>query len=61
MSEQSQKSRQAAAEHFRKARTASTVSEKASETRAAKSHKTMADNQEWLDRERDKVVKRERE
>jgi hypothetical protein len=61
MNDESNKYRQSAADHFRKARKATTASEKKSETRTAKSYKTMADNEEWVDRERAKIVKREPE
>lgn len=51
--------RKAAADHLRKSRKAISAMEKASETRIAKSYKTMADNQEWLDDERAKSTSRE--
>jgi hypothetical protein len=58
MNDEAKQHRQTAADHFRRARKATTASEKASETRAAKSYKSMADNQEWLDRVRAKVAER---
>jgi hypothetical protein len=54
---ESQKHRQSAADHFRKARHATTASEKAAEIHTAKSYKTMAENQDWVDRERAKTIK----
>jgi len=58
ISSESKKHRNAAAVHLRKSRKATTSSEKAAETRIAKSYKTMAANQDWLDNERAKVVNR---
>lgn len=51
ISSESSKHRKAAADHLRKSRAATTPSEKVSETRIAKSYKTMAANQDWLDTE----------
>jgi hypothetical protein len=48
-------------DHLRKSRKAVTSAEKASETRKAKSYKTMADNQDWLDNERLKASNRKTE
>jgi hypothetical protein len=60
-SDESKKHRKAAADHLRKSRKAVTSAEKASETRKAKSYKTMADNQDWLDNERLKASNRKTE
>ena len=59
LSSESRSHRKAAADHLRKSRTVITAAEKASETRIAKSYKTMADNQDWLDNERAKTALRE--
>jgi len=59
-SSESKKHRKAAADHLRKSRSAATPTEKASETRVAKSYQTMATNQDWLDRERARVSKNDR-
>jgi transcriptional regulator len=56
---ESRSHRKAAADHLRKSRKAITAAEKASETRIAKSYKTLADNQDWLDDERAKSARRE--
>jgi hypothetical protein len=61
MSDESKKHRKAAADHLRKSRKAITSSEQASEMRMAKSYKTMAENQEWLDDERAKATQRKDE
>lgn len=58
MNDEAKKHRQLAADHFRKARRAITASEKTAETRSAKSFKMMAKNDEWIDRERTKLVQR---
>jgi hypothetical protein len=52
ISSESKKHRKAAADHLRKSRKVNTSTEKASEMRIAKSYKTMATNQDWLDTER---------
>jgi hypothetical protein len=56
-SSKSKKHRKAAADHLRKSRSAVTPAEKASEKRIANSYKTMATNQDWLDREGGKFLK----
>ena len=58
MSDEAKKHRKAAADHLRKSQEATTPDEKASEARIAKSHKTMADNQDWLDEERRRTASR---
>ena len=60
VSSESKKHRKAAADHLRKSRNAATPTEKASETRIAKSYKTMATNQGWLDSERARLSKDDR-
>jgi hypothetical protein len=59
ISSEAKSHREAAANHLRKSRNATTAAEKASEVRKARSYETMANNQDWLDNERAKVTRRE--
>jgi hypothetical protein len=59
-SDESEKHRRAAADHLRKSQKATTAFEKTSEQRLSMSHKTMADNQDWLDDQSAKATSRKK-